>query len=301
MLNSFEEPGNTWVLRVRVEKGPPEAPSLTATSADDHTVLLNWVPGAERDRAYYVLQRREVDAARNPLPSPDGDWVNVTVDPPYDDIPSDTLPANATSFTDEGSLDTSDPNLDVDPSGRPALKRYYEYRVYGVDTGGRYAEPDSSLYAFVTLPGSSSTLKVTVPALVGLSQADAETALNTAGLGWSITEIVDAATPGTVLSQDPAAGTEVENGAIIALTVAKAAAPPAVKYQVTIWTKNKTSRTIVVLDESSASVFTGTIVKNDDVVINLANGHYTIRLGSAAGTQLGDFFVNGANLKVEIP
>lgn len=301
MLNIFEEPGNTWTLRVRVEKGAPETPALTAISADDHTVLLTWTPGAERDRAYYVLQRREVNAVRNPMPSPDGDWVNVTVDPPADGVPSDTLPANTTSFTDEGSLDPSDPNLDVDPSGRPALKRYYEYRLYGVDTGGRYVEPDSSLYAFAMLPASSATLKVIVPSLVGLSQADAETALNTLGLGWSITEVVDAATPGTVLTQVPAAGTEVENGAIIALTVAKAATPPAAKYTVTISTKNKTSRTIVVLDESTTPVFTGAIVKNDDVVLSLSNGHYTIRLGSATGTQLGDFFVNGAKLSVEIP
>ncbi len=78
MRNYFEEPGNTWILRVRVEKGPPDPPTdFIATATSDTTVSLTWLPGTEQDRARYVLERMEVDAGGTPLSA----WTPVTVDP----------------------------------------------------------------------------------------------------------------------------------------------------------------------------------------------------------------------------
>ena len=42
-------------------------------------------------------------------------------------------------------------------------------------------------------------------------------------------------------------------------------------------------------------------LKNKDVVLTLPNDHYTVHLDSMDGTQLNDFFVNGAALTALIP
>jgi hypothetical protein len=65
----------------------------------------------------------------------------------------------------------------------------------------------------------------TVPNVVGMMLADATTALAGAQLLSSSTEEENAASPGTVLSQDPAPGASVSPGSSVALTVAKAAVP----------------------------------------------------------------------------
>ena len=77
----------------------------------------------------------------------------------------------------------------------------------------------------VTIVVSRGRQKVAVPDVVGQSRADAEAALQQAGLGASATEREDAdAEPGTVLSQDPAGGSEVNPGSTVQLVVATAPA-----------------------------------------------------------------------------
>ncbi|MFM9022264.1 MAG: PASTA domain-containing protein, partial [Solirubrobacterales bacterium] len=76
----------------------------------------------------------------------------------------------------------------------------------------------------VTLIVSTGKEKVEVPSVVGQSRQDADTTLRAAGFGVSITERESAtAEPGTVISQDPAGGSEADRGSTVAIVVAKKA------------------------------------------------------------------------------
>ena len=76
----------------------------------------------------------------------------------------------------------------------------------------------------VTLIVSTGKEKVKVPSVVGQPQGDADTTLRAAGFGVSITERESStAEPGTVISQDPAGGSEAERGSTVAIVVAKKA------------------------------------------------------------------------------
>jgi serine/threonine-protein kinase len=80
----------------------------------------------------------------------------------------------------------------------------------------------------VTLVVSSGPEQVEVPDLVGKDRADATDELTTAGLKANITEKETTdEDPGTVLEQDPKAGTQVAKGSEVKLVVAKA--PPDVE------------------------------------------------------------------------
>jgi serine/threonine-protein kinase len=80
----------------------------------------------------------------------------------------------------------------------------------------------------VTLVVSRGPRQVEVPDVVGKNRDDAERVLEGAGLQVSITEREDEdKDPGTVLDMSPAAGTQMQKGATVTLTVAKA--PPQVK------------------------------------------------------------------------
>jgi beta-lactam-binding protein with PASTA domain len=70
-------------------------------------------------------------------------------------------------------------------------------------------------------------VKVTAPDVVGRTQAEAETALTGLGLTVSITtEHSDSVAAGTVISQAPAAGTQVDPGTAVALIVSLGPAAP---------------------------------------------------------------------------
>jgi eukaryotic-like serine/threonine-protein kinase len=80
----------------------------------------------------------------------------------------------------------------------------------------------------VTLVVSSGPKQVTIPDVVGLTQAAARSALTAQGFKVAATEKEDAsAQPGDVLSQSPAAGGRVGPGSTVTIVVAKA--PPQVK------------------------------------------------------------------------
>jgi type II secretory pathway pseudopilin PulG len=114
--NTYNEPGNTWRLRVRVETGAPAAPSdFTATPQGDYqTVILNWAGGQERDRAHYVLERRRWDPyAGLWLP-----WVTLV----------DNLDPKASQYRDTGDVASQ-----TDPWGTPSVQNVYEYSLWAVD------------------------------------------------------------------------------------------------------------------------------------------------------------------------
>jgi type II secretory pathway pseudopilin PulG len=307
MYNAYDEPGNTWQLRVRVEKGPPVAPSsFTATPTSDTTIVLTWIPGSERDRQRYVLERREVDATGAPLASPSGDWTTV----------ADDLPANTTTYTDTGELDPGgNTALDLPPCGRSGDPRYFQYRIYGVDTGGRSAPDDPNCAAtsdIVALGDVVATPKVSVPSVTGMLLAAAETTLaatkvdpsdpTSPGLGWAVTEEVNSTVPpGTVLTQDPSPGTQVEEGSIVALKVAIATPPPSSSYNVTFTKTNNPGTTIYVFDDAKNKVFQSAINKKTSASASLPNGHYSISLSASGSPTLQTFYVNGADMTVTVP
>jgi eukaryotic-like serine/threonine-protein kinase len=75
----------------------------------------------------------------------------------------------------------------------------------------------------VTLVVSSGPKQVSVPDVVGLTKQEAQQTLGNQGFQFTTTEQgSDAADPGTVLSQTPAAGLQAEPGSTIALVVARA-------------------------------------------------------------------------------
>ena len=87
----------------------------------------------------------------------------------------------------------------------------------------------------VTLVVSRGPRKVEVPGVVGENRDEAERQLEARGLQVFFTEREDEnQAPGTVLAMSPAAGTEVEKGAAVTLTVAKAPARPAEPTQVAV-------------------------------------------------------------------
>ena len=77
----------------------------------------------------------------------------------------------------------------------------------------------------VTITVSQGTGTVAVPALVGLSQAKATSALTTAGLVSRIVQSASSTVPeGDVITQDPAAGLQIDVGSTVAITVSTGAA-----------------------------------------------------------------------------
>jgi eukaryotic-like serine/threonine-protein kinase len=74
----------------------------------------------------------------------------------------------------------------------------------------------------VTLTVSKGKQGIAVPQLVGTTRDDAEGQLSDAGLTANVTEKESSKEAGTVLSQDPPAGTTVDKGATVNLVVAKA-------------------------------------------------------------------------------
>jgi eukaryotic-like serine/threonine-protein kinase len=73
----------------------------------------------------------------------------------------------------------------------------------------------------ITLTVSKGREGVAVPKLTGLSSDDAEAQLKDLGLTSKVTEQESTKDPGSVIAQDPAAGTTVDKGATVSLTVAK--------------------------------------------------------------------------------
>ncbi len=114
--NEYNEPGNTWRLRLRVERTNPDAPTgLVATpQTDNHTIILNWLSGSERDRDHWVLQRRKWDYSTSGwFP-----WVTV----------SNALDPALTTYKDVGDVGS-----DTDPWGNASTQNYYQYQLWAVD------------------------------------------------------------------------------------------------------------------------------------------------------------------------
>ncbi len=88
---------------------------------------------------------------------------------------------------------------------------------------GTALRPDSK----VTLVVSVGAPTITVPTLIGKTLDDTKAILDSAGLtlGTSLSHTVDTATPGTVIDQQPAAGTLAAPGTAINVIVARKESP----------------------------------------------------------------------------
>ncbi len=132
VYNKYDEPGNVWRLEVRAENGPPGQPDLTVTATDDETVEVTWYGAPERDRAYYVLERR---------------WLGS---PTWSTLASDLDP-DATSYPDHGSVVGH-----VDPWGDDTTTNEYEYRLWAVDIANKSGEVNADT-AGCTIPTTTTT------------------------------------------------------------------------------------------------------------------------------------------------
>ncbi len=115
VYNKYDQPGNTWRLRIRVENGKPAkvtqfqaVPIATDDLGTSYSGLdLYWMPGAERDRQKYVLERSINGAA-------------------YAQI-AELSPGAATYH-------------DPDPFGDASNHNTYAYRVRAQDIAGLWAD-----------------------------------------------------------------------------------------------------------------------------------------------------------------
>jgi prepilin-type N-terminal cleavage/methylation domain-containing protein len=158
--NEYNEPGNTWRLRVRTETGQPAAPtSFTATAqSDNHTVVLNWATGAERDRDHYVLERRTWNFGTGSWLA----WVNVS---------SDVDPM-ASSYTDVGNAGSGQ-----DPWGNASTQNYYQYSLWAVDScDPPYTGPATQAQTYVP---SATTTTTTVSSSTTSSTSTTSTSSTT--------------------------------------------------------------------------------------------------------------------------
>jgi type II secretory pathway pseudopilin PulG len=138
--NQYDQPGNVWRLRIRVENGGPAAPlNFTAIpQPDNHSVILTWAGGPERDRLYYVLERQTYS----------GGWTGA-----WTQLISDMDP-NQTTYTDVGSIASQQ-----DPWGTYDTPHRYQYRIYAVD----FSNPGnvgSPALAETEIPSATTTTTV---------------------------------------------------------------------------------------------------------------------------------------------
>ena len=128
-------------------------------------------------------------------------------------------------MVDETPLGSPDESQPTDPTAEPEAKsKVWIWVVVAVVAvallgGWYYASQSESGNAWILLFG---TPQVATPEVVGLTQESAETVITGAGL--TVGEVSEEPTlsvePGTVIAQDPTAGTEVDEGAPVDLTVA---------------------------------------------------------------------------------
>jgi hypothetical protein len=166
--NQYDQPGNMWRLRVRVENGAPtRLVNLYAVpSEDNETIELFWSGGPETDRARYVLWRSTWD----PEIENWGPWVTV----------SENLDPKATTYVDEGSVIAQ-----THPWGSDEISNYYWYWLYAVDkcSPGKQGLGAS---AFADLPPETTTTTTAIEASGLPSTTTTSTTSTTAASAYTV-------------------------------------------------------------------------------------------------------------------
>lgn len=171
IYNQYDEPGNVWTLRIRIDedRAPAVPQDVTVTALDDHTVQLQWKPGQERDRAYWIIERDKMaEGAWSDL------WVRVISD----------LSPWLSAFTDEGSVVD-----ERDPWGTTDVTNLYRYRIWAVDIDG--LEGDMSPPLEISLPPTETTTTTsistsTISTTTSTTVAHIVKVKNTTNKQWSI-------------------------------------------------------------------------------------------------------------------
>lgn len=142
IYNEYNEPGNVWRLRVRIENGGPGQPTVSAAGQpDDQLFVVTWIPGPERDRSRFSLAWSRLD---------DGAWTPwVTL--------SDDLPGTQYTYVHVGSVAS-----EIDPWGTSDIPHTYKYQVVAYDIVGNASPPGEGEGQLpppptTTTTGSSST------------------------------------------------------------------------------------------------------------------------------------------------
>ncbi len=156
--NEYDEPGNVWRMRLRFEEGAPNPPTdfIAIPGADNQSVMLSWVPGIERDRDHYVLQRQRLNL--NPdLTLSYGPWEDVNTN----------LSPDSVVFTDVGSVAGAKDPWGSD-TGSIKITNYYQYQIWAVDFA---STPNSGPPATVgaQLPGPTTTTTIATGATTTLA------------------------------------------------------------------------------------------------------------------------------------
>jgi len=192
--NEYDQPGNIWRLRSRVEKGAPAMPaSFVATpQSDNQSVVLTWAGGPERDRDHYVLERRKWE---DPAWS---DWTQLSV----------SLNPNATSYTDVGIPEVQD------PWGSDTVQNRYQYRLWAVDicnpgNAGPAAEAETLIP-----PLGTTTTTVSSTTSTDVSTTTTSTSSTTTTLAIYSVQIRNSSNKGYSLNIQDGSGSTVFSGSV---------------------------------------------------------------------------------------
>lgn len=208
--NEYNEPGNVWRLRVRVEQNAPVQPtSFFATpGTDNQTVILEWLGGPERDRAYYVLERRKFE---NGAWSP---WTTIG-----------QLDPDSSAYTDQGSAAEM-----RDPWGDSETQNLYEYQLYAVDicNPGKVGAAASAQVAIPPVVTTTTTLASTTSTV---SSTTTSSTTSTAATYW--VQIVNQTNKSYSVIVKNASGSTVWYGTVGKRATVTISGLPAGNYQIT--------------------------------------------------------------------
>lgn len=177
--NQYDEPGNMWRLRVRVENSAPEMVTNFKAQGQEtnQDVVLTWTPGAERDRSHWVVERQKRDPITGMWPAADG-WTTLSSD----------LDPIAATYTDKGDVPAQQ-----DPWGDAVTTNLYRYRVFAIDIAGKMgdvatpAEAQLPPLATTTTTYPVSTTATTTPTPTSSTTTTTQSATTTTGATtWTV-------------------------------------------------------------------------------------------------------------------
>jgi len=140
-------------------------------------------------------------------------------------------------------------------------------------TPGKHAKPGTK----VILQVAKGHASISVPDVTGHSAQDAVNDLKTAGLSSSLARVPSSQPAGTVVAQNPAAGTKVAGGSAVRLNVATARATTTTQQQTTTATTTATKTTTpatTTKPPASGNDYTG--MKLNDAVQQIADGRQQV-------------------------
>jgi beta-lactam-binding protein with PASTA domain len=143
-------------------------------------------------------------------------------------------------------------------------------------------------FAAVEIPVAAPPPQVAVPNVVNLAQAAATTAITNAGLVASASQAASTTVPiGTVISQNPVAGTQVASGSSVGIVVSTGVTVPNVvnltQAAATIAITNASLNVGTVTTASSATVPSGSVISESPAASTQASGGTSVNLVVSLG------------------